>query len=210
MSSSSKAYPSPSAQQNLLAATEKAIESLRNQTASQMIRLGAAGRGSEWRLPVLGETLTVNPETGKVFTSAGREVGPWWRILVLHYLAVAAAPERRVPAITFANLPSGRTYAGVYDQRVNGRLCATIGRDAETLRRAAAGLDARWAGMGDLAFDLDVFPFVSMRIVWYAGDEEFEPSASVLLPENIEAFFCVEDIVVLSERLVSRLSGRPF
>jgi hypothetical protein len=30
------------------------------------------------------------------------------------------------------------------------------------------------------------------------------------LPRNIEDYFCSEDIVVLSECLVSRLCGRPF
>jgi hypothetical protein len=32
----------------------------------------------------------------------------------------------------------------------------------------------------------------------------------LLLPNNMESFFGAEDIVVLSERLASRLAGRPF
>ena len=31
-----------------------------------------------------------------------------------------------------------------------------------------------------------------------------------LLPANAESYFCSEDLVVLSERLVSRLAGQPF
>ena len=34
--------------------------------------------------------------------------------------------------------------------------------------------------------------------------------ATLLLPANIEAYFCSEDIVVLSEQLISRLCGRGF
>ncbi len=63
---------------------------------------------------------------------------------------------------------------------------------------------------GDAGFDFDVFPRFGLRLVWYAGDEEFRPSATILLPSNIDLFFCPEDVVVLSESLVARLAGRPF
>jgi hypothetical protein len=63
---------------------------------------------------------------------------------------------------------------------------------------------------GDAAFDFQVFPRFSMRLIWHAPDEEFPPTATLLLPPNVESYFVAEDIVVLSEGLVSRLSGRPF
>jgi len=55
-----------------------------------------------------------------------------------------------------------------------------------------------------------MFPRVILRLVCYAADEEFPPPATILLPSNIEDYFCSEDIVVLSECLVSRLCERPF
>ena len=63
---------------------------------------------------------------------------------------------------------------------------------------------------GDLAFDFVVFPRFSVRLVWHSPDDEFPSSATLLLPANAESYFCSEDLVVLSERLVSRLAGRPF
>jgi hypothetical protein len=51
---------------------------------------------------------------------------------------------------------------------------------------------------------------VSLRLIWHAADEEFAASATLLVPANIESYFCSEDVVVLSERLISRLCGRPF
>ena len=47
-----------------------------------------------------------------------------------------------------------------------------------------------------------------MRVIWYAADEEFAPSATLLLPANIESYFGIEDVVVLSERVVAWLAGR--
>ncbi len=197
-------------QKNLQRASELAREALRHQSAEQIRWLGAEPAGDRWRVPVLDGVFEVDASTGRVTTAAGPEVGAAWRILALHYLAVRVRPEPTPPEITFGDLPTARSYTDVYHQRAVGRLCATVGREALQLRVAAAALGARPVDGGDAAFDFDVFPRVTMRLVWHAGDEEFPPSATLLLPASIGSYFCTEDIVVLSERLVSRLAGRPF
>jgi len=210
--------PVPPPQHNLRHAADQAADAAGRQSPPQLEWLGARPAGSRWRLGVLEEVLEWEPSTGVVRTSAGGRVRPVWQVLTLHYLAVGARPPTAPPAVTFADLPAGRAYAPVYRGRVIERLCHTVGRDARTLRQAGAALGGRPvpgrappAGSApDLAMDFQVFPRVGVRLVWYAGDEELAPSASLLLPGNIESFFCTEDIVVLSERLVSRLSGGGF
>ena len=91
-----------------------------------------------------------------------------------------------------------------------GRLCATAGRDAEKLGAAAVVAGGRSVAGGDAAFEFQVFPRFCVRLVWHSPDEEFPSSATLLLPANAESYFGSEDLVVLSERLVSRLAGRPF
>ena len=200
----------PPPQHNLQTATDLAAEALRDQSPEQMSWLGAERAGALWRVPVLEDVLTADLAGGVVRTAAGAETGAPWRILVLHYLALRDRPPRQIPEVTFGDLPAARAYAGVYRQRVNLRLCATAGRDLSILAPAAEALGGRPAEGGDAAFDFDVFPRAAVRLIWHAADEEFGPSATLLLPANIESLFCVEDIVVLSERLVSRLSGGSF
>jgi hypothetical protein len=198
------------AQTNLARATEMAFASVSNQPEEQLVWLGAQRQGDAWRLPALDGALHLDLSARRITTSIGREVGPHWGILALHYLAVSSRPEERKPQTTFAELATARSYSEVYHQRVIARLCATVGRDAQTLSAAADKLGGRRADGGDLAFDFDVFPRLPVRLIWYAADEEFAPSATLLLPGNVESYFCSEDIVVLSERLVSRLGRRPF
>ena len=205
----------PPPQHNLQTATDLAFAALEGQSPEQLRWLGAEEGGDAWRVRVLGSPLEVRPEKRSVRlategSGAGAEVSASWRLLVLHYLGVRERPERRSPAITFAHLPGGRTYASVYEQRVLRRLCATAGRDRRRLTAAAEALGGRPAEGGDAAFDFAVFPRVDMRLIWHAPDEEFPPSAVLLLPENIEELLCIEDIVVLSEGVVARLSGRSF
>jgi hypothetical protein len=200
----------PPPQRNLDRATEMAFAAIRDQRDDQIRWLGAEPAQHLWHLPVLDDTLVVDLLARQVTTSAGAEVGPHWRILALHYLAVAERPEPCQPEVTFADLPTARSYAGVYQGRVIARLCGTVGRSADTLRAAAEALGGRAVDGGDLAFDFALFPRLTLRLIWHAPDDEFPPSGSMLLPPNIESYFCSEDIVVLSERLVSRLCGRPF
>ncbi len=200
----------PSPQENLKVATERGFNALAGQAHDQLLWLGAEPIGDGWRLPVLDEALEVDLVARRVTTSAEVDVGPPWRILVLHYLAIDSRPERLPPEITFPDLPTARSYAGVYHGRVISRLCATAGRDARRLFTAAKSLGGKPAGGGDAAFDFRIFPRVSLRLIWHAADDEFPPSATLLLPANIESYFCSEDIVVLSESLVARLGGRPF
>ena len=200
----------PHPQDNLGRAAKLGFEALATQPHEQMLWLGAEPSGGTWQLPVLGDVFEVGPSASRLSTLQRRKVGPHWTILALHYLATTSRPANRTPEVTFADLSTARSYAGVYHGRVIARLCATAGRDADTLRAAAGALGGRVVDGGDVAFDFNPFPRVTLRLIWHAPDEEFPPSATLLLPSNIESYFCSEDIVVLSESLVSRLCGRPF
>jgi len=202
-------YPVPPPQHHLEAAAAKALEALASQSDEELGWLGAEPAGDVCRVKVLAEVLTVDRPSGRVTAASGAEVSAPWRVLVLHYLCVSGRPEAGPPEVTFADMPGATAYAGVYRGRVNARLCATAGRDEASLRAGAEALGGREVEGGDAAFDFQVFPRIRVRLAWYAADEEFSPSATLLLPTNVEAYFCIEDIVVLSERLVSRLSGKP-
>ena len=200
----------PGPQNNLRTAVELAAANLRGQDDGQLAWLGATRAGEGWRLTVLNSPLEVSLGDGRVLAPRGSPVGPRWQIIILHYLGVRCRPELGQPEVTFAHLPDGRVYAVNYEARVIRRLCATAGRDAATLRAATSAVGARPAGGGSLAFDIDVLPRLRLRLIWHAGDEEFGPSAAILLPRNITAMFCIEDVVVLSEMLVSCLAAGPF
>ena len=191
-------------------ATKLGFEKLAEQTDEQLAWLGAQRAGDAWQVPVLDGVFAVDVAASRVTTDNDQDVPAPWRILTLHYLAVNVRPASSDPSTSFAHLPGAQAYAQVYRGRVLGRLCATTGRDAETLTAAVAAIGGRAAEAetGDLAFDFVIFPRLAIRLIWHAPDEEFGSSATLLLPANIEAYLCIEDIIVLSECLVARLQGR--
>ena len=195
----------PPRQHNFQDATDKALPLVRAQSDEQLEWLGARATDAGWEVPVLNDTLRIARDDGALSSAGGWRVTPFWQILALHYLSIATQPAEGPTETTFADLPSGRVYAPIYQQRVIGRLCHTAGTDADTLSRAAETIGGSLVEGGDLAFDFRFYPRVGLRLVWYAADEDFPPSATLLLPANIEAFFHIEDVVVLSESLVARL-----
>ena len=200
----------PPPQHNFQQAADRALAAAREQKAVQIHWLGGEPLDGRWRLAVLDDVLSIDLYNGKIRTSAGRAVAPVWRILVLHYLATSTRPDPAEPSLTFASFPAARGYTPVYQQRVIERLCHTAGREAGPLDQACRKLGGRPIAEGDVGFDFQVFPRLAVRLIWHAGDDELPPSAVLLLPENVEAFLSVEDVVVLSERIVSRLSGGTF
>ena len=208
MDNSGGHIPPPQAHYRI--AADKAVETLKDQSAEQFQWLGARADGDHWTLEVLGDTLVVDLQTGSVRTSQGAEVRETWQILVLHYLSIASRPLFGELKLTFAEIPGAITYDKVYQGRVIGRFCYTAGRDQATLTAAAAALDGRESDGGDKAFEFRIFPKLPMKLIWYAADDEFPPSATILLPENIFPALSIEDIVVLSEQLVARMGGKEF
>ncbi len=200
----------PPPQNNLETAVRLAREQACSLSADQLQWLGAQPETDDvWCVPVLEGKLRVNLLDGSVLTLAGEPVRPWWQVLTLHYLAVQSRLGDCEPEVTFADLPGGRTYWPVYQQRVIRRMCGTL-RDSATFLAAAATLGGVPAGVGDAAIDFRMYPRVCFRTIWYDGDEELPPGAVLMLPSNIESYFSIEDIVVLSEQLVARLGGKDF
>ena len=197
----------PPPQHNLQTARNMAVSALADQTDEQLEWLGAERTDAGWRLPILNGSVTVDLTSGDVRREDGTEAPPALQVIALHYLNVRVRPEKRQPEITFPTLPSARTYAKVQEGRVNGRLCRKIGPDRQSVLLAAAAVGAHEVDGGDAAFEATMFPHISVRVIWYAADEELPPSCTILMPANIESYLVVEDIVVMSEVLVGRLTS---
>ena len=173
----------------------------------------AAGQGA-WRLEALDRVFLVDIDARRLRTADEPDlpVDVRWTILVLHYLLAPVPAPPPVGVISFEEIPSARGYAGPYRGRVIGRFLATAGRDRATLSEAARALGGRPEPQeaGGLAFRFLMFPLVPVTVVWYEGDDELPPGAGFLYAGNVASILEVEDIVVMSERLVSRLDGKPW
>ena len=186
------------------------IERLRQRSAEDVARLGARYEEGIIRLPVLNVEFHVNPQAAEILLADGAAVGVWWSVLSVHYLLAepSGRPDDRL--VGFPDLTEARTYNDPYKGRALRRLEATVGRERESLERAALALGGEPADFGDASYRFQVFPLVPVWLVWHEGDDEFPPACTLLYKENILDYMSVEDVVVTAERLAGRLGGKPW
>ncbi len=207
----------PPKQTNYQIALDQALEGARKRTPESIVALGARRTADGcYDLPVLNTQLTLNLPEGTITRPvSAREddaddgsVGLPWQVMALHYIAAPSVCPEAAQWLAFADFVEIRGYESVYRGRVLGRLCATVGRDEGKFTDACRRLGAEPVALGDKGFRFQVFPHLAIAIAWYRGDDEFPPNATFLYPDNILTFLPLEDVIVLSECLVSRLQGK--
>ena len=108
---------------------------------------------------------------------------------------------------TFREMPWGELYIQPYTGRVLTRAAYTFATRVEKFRAACEKLGATPVNNGDAGFE---FPFLGqhrMRILVWAPDEEFPPSAQVLYTDNFADSFAPEDRVVAGDLLIAHIKA---
>ncbi|MFC1734882.1 DUF3786 domain-containing protein [Candidatus Hydrogenedentota bacterium] len=185
------------------------IDQVKKRPPDSLEELGARAVGEGlYELRVLDGLVAVDLENREVSLAScvpGEKLSLEWQILVLHYLASASPWPDINKWVGYSDFAEARGYEQVYRGRVLGRLCGTAGRTRDAFVDACTRIGGEVIDWGDEGFVFNVFPRISIKVAWHDGDEDLPPSVSMLYPDNIVFFMCVEDLVVLSESLVSRL-----
>jgi hypothetical protein len=128
------------------------------------------------------------------------------RILMLHYLITAKGTPATGKLIGLKQLPGGMCEHASFSREVLTPLLARFGREPEQLVEAAAKLGGVKASYGSVAVSIEAFPKVSVVIVLWRGDDEFPPNAGILFDSTVSDYLSTEDISVLCQRLVEKLT----
>lgn len=198
-------------QTNYELAFAKALEKAREVPEGNFSGLGAeVCSDGMLKLPVLDTHFLVSLTDGTVTLPDGRPTDIAWGILTMHYLASPAEDIEIEPSVNFAGMPDAIGYAGPYDGRVIQRFLHTVGRTEESFRDAARKLLGVPIRAGDAAYSFHVFPTFPVTVIWHGGDEELPPGATMLYTADAHERLHVEDVVVLSELLVGKFSGKEW
>jgi len=128
------------------------------------------------------------------------------KILILHYLNSAKGTPATGILITYKQLPGGVSYFPAFSQRAIAPLVKHFGNNPELLIKAAAKLGGGEAEHGDVSVTIDAFAHVPITLVLWRGDEEIAPNGNVLFDANISDYLSTEDVAVLSETIIWKVS----
>ena len=154
-----------------------------------------------------GYRVEISPETKIERVDSTIEVPLPDKILIAHYLLGASGGKETGNLITFRQVPDGHFYFDAFQRRARDPFLNFFGKDGTLFLKCAQALGGVPVDNGDYAMEFRVFPHVRVRLVLWAGDEEFPPEATILFDECIQRLLPAEDIAVMSGGLVYRLIG---
>ncbi|MBQ3000269.1 MAG: DUF3786 domain-containing protein [Oscillospiraceae bacterium] len=169
-------------------------------------RLGIHPENGAFFVALMGKTYTV-AETAEITDGQGSNPALPVQTFLLRYLLEG----KNIPAMgnwkTFREMPWGELYIKPYTGRVLTRAAFTFGTRVEAFRKAAEKMGAEAVPHGDAGFEFALIGDYKIRLLVWAGDEEFPPSAQVLYSDNFEEGFAPEDRVVAGDILITAIKA---
>jgi hypothetical protein len=145
---------------------------------------------------------------GLEFTDASadkKEIPLQEQVLILHYLLADGEATPSGDWVAYREIPGAAFYFGAFLKRAVDPLKKTFGQDIAGFGRAAARLRGEPVTIGDAGYEFRVFPKIPVRLVLYAGDEEFPAEAAIVFDRSIGRMLSPEDVAWMAGMLVYRL-----
>ena len=166
-------------------------------------RTGIPFENGAFAVTLLGKTYTVSHPAAEIAPAGPLPL----QTFLLRWLLEGKPAPWLGQWKTFREMPWGELYIQPYTGRVLTRAAYTFGTRVEAFRKACEKLGATPVNNGDAGFE---FPFLGdarMRILVWAPDEEFPPSAQVLYTDNFAESFAPEDRVVAGDLLIGHIKA---
>lgn len=136
-----------------------------------------------------------------------QEPALWEKIIVLHYFNRADGSPLAGTWISVKEIPDSRLYLPNFEKRAVRPLLGRFGGEPEAIRKPAEAIGGTGAELGDVSVTVPVFSRVPITLVFWKGDEEFEPRLQILFDRTIVNYLPTEDIILASQMLAFRLIG---
>ncbi len=126
--------------------------------------------------------------------------------MLLYYYATCDGTKPSGQWISFSELPDGRFYNQAYQGYTGGKLAQVFGNDFETLCQVAENTNGvRVYLLGDAAYEFNVLPLVSLLLVTWQGDEDFNSTYQILFDAAVCHHLPTDASAILGSNLTHRL-----
>ncbi len=160
------------------------------------------GADGEIRVAAYGSDIRLLPPyTGAVHADSGKLAHPVDHLLVLRYLLCDTPLDADGPPVSFRDLPGGQFYWEPFLSRTVLPLVATIGNRLDSLRQRLDGLGAAPFAGGDAGGRVACIGRLGISLAYYAGDDEFPPSAAIFFDVSVRRAFSTDDAAAMAQRL---------
>ena len=164
--------------------------------------------GSAFVLDLLGRTLCVAPSERRVTfaDNPSRTVSYQRGLVAVTWLARALAVDPRGDWVTFRELPGGDGFFRGPHALNTPALESHFGAQPQTLAAAAAALGGHPCAGGDVAVELPALPRLPVRVLVWAGSDEFSPTAHLLTDPRATLHLPLDVLWALTNLLIADLT----
>ena len=161
----------------------------------------------QFRVPFLNRVYRIGfPELAfEDEADSQKEVPIQEQILILHYMLSAAPTPLTDNWLSYREIPGASFYYSSFVRRAIDPLKKFFGQNIDNFIRAGDIMRGKSIDTGDAGYEFRLFPNIPLRLILWAGDEEFPAEANMVFDENIGGMLSPEDIAWLAWMLVYRL-----
>ena len=128
--------------------------------------------------------------------------------MILYYLATCDGTQPTGNWISFSELPDGRFYNQAFQGYTGGKLSQLFGNNFDLFCEAAERTNGeRVYQLGDAAYQFYVLPKVSLLLITWRGDEEFNATYQVLFDETSSHHLPTDASAIIGSILTGRVIG---
>ena len=110
--------------------------------------------------------------------------------------------------LTYREIPWGEVYFKQFQGRCLFRLAFGFGGKLDAFREIMERVGAQAISSGDVGYELEFMKGLFVRLILWAGDDEFPPSAQILFSDNFPAAFTQgEDMAVVGDVTIDMLKA---
>ena len=132
---------------------------------------------------------------------------PAGQILVLRYLLGGQFVRSSGTFLAYRDNPWGDVYLANFNNRCIRRLAFTFAGKAEEMTRKMAAFRGKPYEKGDIGWEFEFMPGLSIRFSIWNADEEFPPSAQILFSDNFRYAFDADDMAYIGDIFIKILSA---
>ena len=125
--------------------------------------------------------------------------------VIATYLKHADGTRRSGKWLAFRDLPDGRFYHQVYQGFSGDRLAKELSGLDEFITASETLAEVRLPAYGDAAFSFRIMPRIYLAAIYWEGDEEFPPRASILFDEAASHYMPIYGLALLGSGLADIL-----
>lgn len=167
-------------------------------------RCGAEFHDGRFLLKLLGTSYHIDFPDGSVTPAVQTKT----QTFLLRRITDGCAAPFRGGFLTFREMPWGELYIRPFTGRCLTRAAFTFGTRLSAFAAACEAMGAKKLQHGDVGYEFELLPDFFIRLLVWAGDDEFPPNAQLLFSDNFADGFAAEDRVVAGDILISAIKER--